>query len=485
MTAPRHFLLVPCAVLAACAAPPPARQRPPPVGVRASARPNPKNPIGAMVDVVAPGSVRARIEHGDTTVYGERTPDVALSASGAATIPIIGLSPNTATHLRAVATTEDGAEARSPDVVFGAGSLPVGVPASITVTTSTAGLEGYVLAGLYDEPKSSFVATMIDRKGRVRWFWAPPGKTMGPAHFDRVRGNFLVMDAGDDAFCELDLAGDVKKRWHDTASRDGIDGHDFQLLPNGNALMLGWEYRSVDSRPLFPNGAKDSIRADHTIDEIDEAGAVKFHWSSYDHIGLDEVLVGPNFDPTNFHVVHANSVEVLPDGNLIASFRTTSSIVKIDRQTGRVVWRLGGKKSDFSFVDDPFSGFSQQHDPHFLKDGELLLFDNGNQHEPRVSRVVRYRLDESARTARLTWEYRHAPDVFSPIAGSARMLPSGNVLIAWAHGLITEVDESKRVVWEASTVPLALYRALYAPSLYPDEFATDKKHRLSRPFPIE
>jgi hypothetical protein len=232
-------------------------------------------------------------------------------------------------------------------------------------------------------------------------------------------------------------------------------------------MMIGWEFRSVDSRPFFASGTKTAIRADHTVDEVDPSGALRFHWSSFGNVGLDEVIEGPGFDATNFHVVHANSLEITPDGNLLASFRTTSSIFKINRSNGQVMWRLGGKKSDFRFVDDPSSGFSRQHDPRFLGNGELMIFDNGNQHTPRASRVVRYELDESRRTARLTWQYRHDPDVFSGIAGSARVLPNGNVLIGWVNGLITEIDQAKNVVWEAKTERLAIYRALYTPSLYP------------------
>jgi outer membrane protein assembly factor BamB len=238
-------------------------------------------------------------------------------------------------------------------------------------------------------------------------------------------------------------------------------------LPNGNAMMIGWEFRSVDSRPFFAGGKKTALRADHTIDEIDPSGEVRFHWSSYDNVGLDEVIEGPKFDPTNFQVVHANSLEALPDGNVMASFRSTSSILKINRSTGQVVWRLGGKKSDFKFVDDPLSGFSRQHDPHFVPNGDLMLFDNGNQHTPPRSRVVRYALDESSHTARLTWEYRHDPDVFSEVAGSARLLPNGHVLIGWTNGLVTEIDDARKVVWEAKAGDLAIYRALYTPSLYP------------------
>ena len=70
------------------------------------------------------------------------------------------------------------------------------------------------------------------------------------------------------------------------------------------------------------------------------------------------------------------------DNNLLASLRTTSEIVKINRQTGEVMWRLGGKENQFTFVGEhaenaPYYTVGQ-HDIHRLANGNLLYFDNGN-----------------------------------------------------------------------------------------------------------
>ena len=39
-----------------------------------------------------------------------------------------------------------------------------------------------------------------------------------------------------------------------------------------------------------------------------------------------------------------NAVSIDDDGNLLLSARHTSAVYKIDRRTGTVVWRLGGKR---------------------------------------------------------------------------------------------------------------------------------------------
>jgi len=56
--------------------------------------------------------------------------------------------------------------------------------------------------------------------------------------------------------------------------------------------------------------------------------------------------------------------------------RNTSAIYKIDRRSGKVIWRLGGKKSDFSMGKGTQFGF--QHDARVHEGGRTLsLFDNG------------------------------------------------------------------------------------------------------------
>lgn len=462
---PKGSYFAVCIVAVACAKAGAPAEKKPAMAVHANVEPNPRNSIGALVNVTAPGASEAWVEHGDTPAYGERTRAAAVPASGALVIPIIGLTPEATTHLRVHAAGPGGRTTETKDLTFRAGSLPPDVPRSISVTTASKIPGGYFLVGLYDDTKEAYVAAMFDREGRTRWYWAAPLHASAAAEFNRLGANFVVIDSSKDQVLELDLASNVVKTWRNAGSVQGLDAHDFVLLPNGNAIMFGWDYRTVDTRSLFPRGVKNAIRADHTIDEIDPGGNVLFHWSSHDHVELDETMPWKDFDPTNFQVVHANSLEVLPDGNILASFRETSSIVKIVRPSGAVVWRLGGKKSDFTFVGDQFSGFSRQHDAHFLETGELMLFDNGNDHVPRSSRVVRYRLDESARTATLTWAYYH--HIFCAIAGSARRLPNGHTLVGWPTGVITEVDDSQATVWEATTKPLALYRALYVPTLYP------------------
>ena len=116
--------------------------------------------------------------------------------------------------------------------------------------------------------------------------------------------------------------------------------------------------------------------------------------------------------------------------------RHLSSIVKINRKTGDVMWILGGKQNEFTFINEHGENaptyFSYQHDISVLPNGNFTLFDNGEQHSPNYSRGVEYKLDVPNKTATLVWEYRHLPnDIYAAAMGSVERLPNGNYIVGW------------------------------------------------------
>lgn len=74
---------------------------------------------------------------------------------------------------------------------------------------------------------------------------------------------------------------------------------------------------------------------------------------------------------------HANSIEKLPDGDYLFSARRTDTIYKISKN-GEIVWRLGGKKNDFSLLNG--TSFSGQHDARCLSQNSthmtITILDN-------------------------------------------------------------------------------------------------------------
>ena len=131
------------------------------------------------------------------------------------------------------------------------------------------------------------------------------------------------------------------------------------------------------------------------IQEFDFNHNLIFDWYASDHLNIydyDNFFLG-NI-PGQIEWMHGNSIEVDYDNNLIISNRKSSEIIKIDRQTGDVIWIMGGPTNEFIILNDPLNGVSWQHDVSRLENGNLLVFDNGNYHTPHTSRAVEYQIDE-------------------------------------------------------------------------------------------
>jgi hypothetical protein len=237
------------------------------------------------------------------------------------------------------------------------------------------------------------------------------------------------------------------------------DGHDLVLLPNGHALLMSYDPELVDLAPV-KGGLGFGVAIGLIIQELDQAKNVVFQWRSWDHFKITD-MVGHATLMGGIDYVHGNSLDVDPDGNIILSSRHMDEVTKISRTTGEILWRLGGKNNQFTFVNDPIP-FSHQHSVRLLANGHLVLFDNGNLRLPPFSRAVEYALDEAQETATLVWQYRLTPDAFGPAFGYVQRFSNGNTLIGWGATTptLTEVAPDGSIVSELTFDPgVFSYRA--------------------------
>ncbi len=242
-----------------------------------------------------------------------------------------------------------------------------------------------------------------------------------------------------------------------------MDHHDFQLLPNGHALLMIWDPQPVDMSQIVEDGDPAATVIGLVIQELDSAKNVVFQWSSWDHFAITDTQV--NLTAAQIAYVHGNAVELDFDGNLLISNRAMDEITKIDRETGDVIWRLGGRQNEFTFFDEdgPFYG---QHDIRRLPNGNVTIYDNREGHFPYFSRAVEYQLDEEAKTATIAWQYRNTPDIYGAWLGNAQRLPNGNTLIGWGSTVptMTEVTPQGEVAFELTfSWPIVSYRAFRFP----------------------
>jgi hypothetical protein len=227
------------------------------------------------------------------------------------------------------------------------------------------------------------------------------------------------------------------------------DMHEFILLEDGSSILMSRDPRQVDMSAIFPGGSPNATVAGVVFQELNPSGEVVFQWESWDHFDIldcDTHFVDLTAKVIDY--VHANALTIDTDGHLLLSCRHMSEITKINRTTGEIIWRLGGKKNEFQFIDD-VDGFSGQHSPTRLANGNLLIFDNGNSHIPQISSAKEYRVDEENKTARLIREHRQSPDVYTSVMGNSVPIPNNHILVGWGKNssgaFLTEFDEEGNV----------------------------------------
>jgi hypothetical protein len=229
--------------------------------------------------------------------------------------------------------------------------------------------------------------------------------------------------------------------------RRPLDLHEFVLTPRGTALVTLNEHVTKDLSGL--GGRANATVIGGVVQELDIAsGRLLFEWRSLDHVAVEESY-RPRDNPWDYF--HINSIEQTPDGNLLVSARNTWTVYRINRRTGEVIWRLGGKKSDFAMGKGTVTAW--QHDARSHQHGRVItIFDNGAapQVQPQ-SRALVIALDTRRMRARLIRQYTHHPGrLVSPFMGNAQLLPNGNLMVGWGgQPFLTEFAPSGAIRFDA------------------------------------
>jgi hypothetical protein len=115
-----------------------------------------------------------------------------------------------------------------------------------------------------------------------------------------------------------------------------------------------------------------------------------------------------------------------------------------------VLWRLGGRRSDFRLGRG--ARFEWQHDVREHANDVVSVFDNAAspQEEPE-SRALLLRLDTKRMRASLLHAYTHRPErVLSHFLGNTQLLDNGNVFVGWGGSpYMTEFDRAGGIIFDA------------------------------------
>jgi arylsulfotransferase ASST len=272
---------------------------------------------------------------------------------------------------------------------------------------------------------------ILDDRGHVVWF--RPLETRGVTDFrvQRFRGRPVLTwwrgsapdRPGTGGYTIADTSYRTIATVHPGHGLTG-DIHEFLITPRDTALLTIFNEIHLDGRDVDEG----------VVQELDLAtGRVLFEWHSSSRVALGESYARPpKKRSAPFDYFHVNSVDVDTDGNLLVSARNTHAVYKIDHRSGKILWRLGGKRSDFTF--GPGARFAWQHDARRLPDGTLSLFDN--EAAPEVgpqSRGIVLRLDMRRMRATLVRSFVHHPPLVAVDQGNVQRLPDGHFLVGWGH----------------------------------------------------
>jgi hypothetical protein len=348
-------------------------------------------------------------------------------------------------------------------------------PPLITVETPAQGTSsGLVFVApfpLAPSPTGQFGGMIVDDAGEPYWFHPSPidrtvmglrvqmykkapvltwyeGKTP-PAY----GGVFVIADSSYREIARIKAANGYQG-----------DVHEFVITSRGTALIAIYSEVVVDLTAF--GGAADSKVVEGIVQELAlPSGRLLFEWHSLPHVPFEDSFQPQVTPQGNIDYFHLNSIGVDTDGGLLISARNTSTIYKLDRKTGQVRWRLGGKQSDFRLGSG--AQFEYQHDARRHADGTLTLFDNGASAPgpggavETTSRPIRLQLDMAAMTATLAGEYPPPTPRSAFAMGNLQQLPDGGAFVGWGtDGSFSEIgpDGTPRV--DARFAPgTATYRA--------------------------
>lgn len=349
-------------------------------------------------------------------------------------------------------------------------TLPQDIPHYTVVNTAPDG-EGDILVAPFYWTKSTLGSYLLilNNLGQIVYYQSMADDLA--AYDFKVQPNGLLSyyDQKDGSFNLMDSHYKLVDRYQ-AGNGYTADLHDFQLLPDGNALLMAYDAETVDMSQVVAGGNVTATVTGLVIQELDPAKNVIFEWRSWDHFAYTDTtasLTDPQID-----LVHGNALALANDGNLLLSSRNLSEITKINLQTGEVMWRLGGKSSTLQLVSGQLFAF--QHDVRQLPNGDITVFDNqGSADAPAASMALEYKVDEANNTATQVWSFAHTPPVFATFMGSAQRLADGNTFVDWGAAItakgffydtLTEVGPGGKILFDlAFDAPYVSYRAFRFP----------------------
>ncbi len=384
----------------------------------------------------------------------------ALVLSSFVIAPVSAADPAPAPEATPAPTPAPTPSGPPADAVFSFHSRPDLRPPRLTIDAAeAAGNESLFITPRFGGEGEGLM--IYDASGELLWLRRVPGRTaldLRPITYDGAPAlswwEGVIDDGlGDGEYVIADQSYQEIARLR--AEPYSGDLHDFLVTRNDTAYVFALDRVEIDGRLID----------DYLVQELDiGTGKRLWQWRASNHIPLAEsVAEVPDGGPWDY--LHLNSIALDGNGDLILSGRHTDTVYKVSRESGEIVWRLGGAESDFKLPADAV--FQKQHDARWHADGTISLFDNATDDakDPTQPRGLVFRLDEGAGTAELARELSPPRSTNSSSQGNLMLEDDGTATIGWGSSkLVTGYDADGNVVFDgAMPGGFSSYRAYRAP----------------------
>jgi hypothetical protein len=488
------------------------------------------HPLVAKYTITLVKGARITVDFGPTTAYGRSTAPVpAPPGGGPVSILIAGMTASTTYHVRARIELPDGKWLTGPDQTFPTGALPDIALPTLTATTTSGQTPnpGVELVNIID-PRG--ISVVSDLQGNIIWYYdnaadaswhgyAFPIKPLKNGNMLASITNLYNIPSGtpyNSVLREIDLVGNPVRELYladlnAALKAMGSDvqalcySHDVLPLWNGHTILIVQQQKCVQLTAP-PGPGQFTILGDALVD-LDENFRPVWTWSAFDWLDVNRHPMGFTADQ-GYDWTHCNGVQRAPDGNLVLSSRHQNWLMKLDYQegsgSGAILWKLG-YQGDFTLVGgatQPTDWFFAQHYPNLLtakgnQITSLSVFDNGNDRcyatpagcpatglssPPPFSRGAIFKIDETAMTAQLAWQY--PLNFYSWWGGNVMQLVNGDIEICASEPVpigqpIPKQDTPSQVVelangpsgpvivWQMTVAQGGTYRSYRIGSLYP------------------
>lgn len=377
---------------------------------------------------------------------------IKVSSGREANTTLYGVKANTEYKLQIVFGKE--CENGSDIISFKTGNLPYKELKNFELTKNGNEFNGHIMFHQSVGTKGQ-LHVIVDDESQVVWYQYS-NKAVNT--FSWTKDRTIVALLNKDQLIEVDLFGNEK--FSLKFGEKGFDKkmhHEIQKDDAGHIYGLTYENKVLNEEERSKYGV-DTLRCDGIL-VFDSVGNKFWEWSMF-QVEMPPLNSLTKKAPNDWG--HANALYDDKKGNYLISFRNFSQIWSVNKKDGGINWKFG---ENSNFIFEPEDVFHVQHAVHINKNGNMMLFDNGDR-KRGVSRALSFNVDAENNHYEKNLDVRLPKEFYSSKKGNAQLISDEYVMFnSTMASTITVSKINDSTIWVLK-LPQATYRAEHIDNLY-------------------